>query len=102
MNEMNQVKEREILKLVRFDNGQFGIYEDGKITEVYSAELDTWHVMLPIKLWRAFNRIVESRIAKIEHRHLCEGNKGYTHTHKRGNIPHGHHGSKYGGVTYAV
>ena len=55
-------KPREILKLVRFGDGRFGIYADGELVEVYSANADTWHAMIPIRLWRAFNRIVESRI----------------------------------------
>ena len=92
-------KPREILKLVRFDDGRFGIYADGELVEVYSAEPDTWQAMIPIRLWRTFNKIVESRINKMEiqHSHTCGESKGYNHSHKRGNIPHGHHGSRYGG-----
>ena len=92
-------KPREILKLVRFDDGRFGIYADGELVEVYSANPDTWHFTIPIRLWRVFNQIIESRIDKmeVEHSHIQEGGKGYNHSHKKGNIPHGHHGSKYGG-----
>jgi hypothetical protein len=53
---------REILKLVRFPDGRFGIYADSKLVEVYSANPDTWHAEIPIKLWRVFNKIVETRI----------------------------------------
>ena len=57
-------KEREILKLVRFADGRFGIYADGELVETYEANPDSWHAMIPIKLWRTFNKIIESRINK--------------------------------------
>ncbi len=53
---------REILALKRRDDGIFEIYADGELVEKYEANKDTWRALLPIKLWRHFNAIVEKRI----------------------------------------
>ena len=53
---------REILALKRREDGIFEIYADGKLVEEYEASEDTWGALLPIKLWRHFNNIVEKRI----------------------------------------
>lgn len=58
--------EREIIKLTRLSNGKFCIYADGELSETYEAELDTWHVLLPLKLWRTFNKIVQKRIKLMD------------------------------------
>ncbi len=60
------IKEREIIKLVRFEDGRFGIYADKKLVEIYEAQVDSWHAMIPIKLWRVFNKIIESRIKSMK------------------------------------
>lgn len=59
------MQEREILKLTRKANGEFCIYADGELMETYEAKPDTYHAMLPIKLWRAFNKVLEKRIKSI-------------------------------------
>jgi len=53
---------REILSLRRREDGVFEIYADGELVEEYEANADTWGALLPIKLWRHFNNIVEKRI----------------------------------------
>jgi len=53
---------REILALKRREDGIFEIYADGKLVEEYEAKEDTWGALLPIKLWRHFNEIVERRV----------------------------------------
>ncbi|KKM27422.1 hypothetical protein LCGC14_1574960 [marine sediment metagenome] len=53
---------REILALKRREDGTFEIYADGKLVEEYIADENTWGALLPIKLWRHFNEIVERRI----------------------------------------
>ena len=54
--------EREILKLARFDDGKFGFYADGELVEIYEADPDSWHAIIPIKMWRHFNSIVDKRV----------------------------------------
>ena len=56
------MKSREILALKRRADGIFEIYADGELVEEYEANADTWGALLPIKLWRHFNGIVEKRI----------------------------------------
>ena len=56
---------REILSLKRRENGIFEIYADGELVEEYKANDDTWGALLPIKLWRHFNNIVEKRIKEF-------------------------------------
>jgi hypothetical protein len=34
-------------------------------------------------------------MAIVEHSHIWEDGTKFTHTHKRGDIPHGHHGARY-------
>lgn len=53
---------REILALRRREDGIFEIYADGKLVEEYEANEDTWAALLPIKLWRHFNNIIEKRV----------------------------------------
>lgn len=36
------------------------------------------------------------RTNSYPHNHYWEDGSSYSHSHVRGNIPHGHHGSKYG------
>ncbi len=64
--ECGLMKEREILKLTRRENGKFCIYADGELLETYEANRDTWYAMLPIKLWRTFNLIVAKRFKEQE------------------------------------
>ncbi|MDZ4246526.1 MAG: hypothetical protein U1D67_05325 [Dehalococcoidia bacterium] len=58
--------EREILKLTRRRDGTFCFYADGKLEEVYEAIPDTWHALIPIKMWRLFNKTVEKRIKEMD------------------------------------
>lgn len=53
---------REILSLKRREDGVFEIYADGELVGEYEANEDTWGALLPIKLWRHFNKIVERRV----------------------------------------
>jgi len=59
---------REILALKRREDGIFEIYADGELVEEYEANKDTWGALLPIKLWRHFNNIVERRIKTMTKR----------------------------------
>jgi hypothetical protein len=64
---------REILALKRHDDGSFGIYIDGELDETY--KLDDEHPemaagLLPIKLWRAFNKVVDKRVKSLDSSHL--------------------------------
>ncbi len=94
------IKEREILKLVRFEDGRFGIYADRELIEIYEANLDSWHAMIPIKLWRAFNKIVESRVRLIKECATCRWNDDNCH------MPYkpcsNYQRSKNGGISNAV
>ena len=58
--------DREILSLKRRGDGTFEIYADGELVEEYEANEDTWGALLPIKLWRHFNYIVEKRIKELD------------------------------------
>ncbi len=62
---MKPKSSREILSLRRAQDGKFEFWEDGKLVEVYEADTETWHALLPIKLWRHFNKIVENRIREV-------------------------------------
>ena len=53
---------REILSLKRREDGIFEIYADGELVEEYEADEDTWVALLPIKLWRHFNKILKRRV----------------------------------------
>jgi hypothetical protein len=60
---------REILSLKRLEDDSFGIFIDGELDEIY--HLDNEHqeisaVALPIKMWRAFNRVLEKRIKSLK------------------------------------
>ncbi len=44
----------------------------------------------------------DQSLPKYQHSHNNGIGTGYIHSHRRGNIPHGHHGSKYGGKQSAV
>lgn len=93
---------REILALKREDDGSFGIYIDGELDEIYRLDDEHPEVaqgVLPIKLWRAFNKALERRAKSLEsspHYHHWEDGTFYNHSHRGGVIPHGHHGSRYG------
>uniref|UniRef100_A0A6M3IQ93 Uncharacterized protein n=1 Tax=viral metagenome TaxID=1070528 RepID=A0A6M3IQ93_9ZZZZ len=57
-------QEREIISLRRKSTGEFTIYADGELVETY--ELDEEHPemaagLLPIKLWRTFNKVLRKR-----------------------------------------
>jgi hypothetical protein len=41
-------------------------------------------------------RKIRKIIVNVEHSHTWENDKSYTHSHPKGEIPHGHHGSRYG------
>ena len=58
---------REILSLKRREDGIFEFYEDGELTEEYDAQSDTWNGIIPVKMWRHFNHIIDKRIQE-EHR----------------------------------
>lgn len=93
---------REILSLKRHDDGLFGIYIDGELDETYKLDEEhpeTAQGILPIKLWRAFNKALDKRAKELEsspHYHHWESGNYYHHSHKGGGIPHGHKGSRYG------
>ena len=58
---------REIVALRRNDRtGIFEFWADGKLIEEYEANEDTYHALLPVKLWRTFNKVLDSRIAQIK------------------------------------
>lgn len=59
---------REILSLKRREDGIFEIYADGELVDTYEANEDTWGALLPIKLWRHFNKIVERRVKTMTKR----------------------------------
>ena len=63
--------EREILKLTRRRDGVFCFYADGKLVEAYEAIPDNWFAILPIKLWRLFNSMVEKRIKETNEANAC-------------------------------
>ncbi len=52
----------------------------------------------PVDLDLSFIEIVKPSDCSMLHYHTNGVCSGYAHTHKRGNIPHGHHGSRYIGV----
>jgi len=60
---------REILSLKREDDGSFGIYIDGELDETYVLNDEYPEVavgVLPIKLWRAFNKALAKREKQID------------------------------------
>ena len=89
----------------------YGISPENILAVPISQKRKRWQFWKPKIRWISYvtlagqreiisNRIVESRIkvAAIEHQHTWEGGKTYSHVHIGGHIPHGHHGSKYGGL----
>ena len=60
--------EREILKLVRYDYGDFGIFADGELVERFKANVDNYQAIIPIKLWRTFNKVLEKRVNELKDR----------------------------------
>ncbi|KKN72647.1 hypothetical protein LCGC14_0408890 [marine sediment metagenome] len=57
---------REILALKRRADGIFEIYADGKLVEEYEIDEYTQGAVLPIKMWRHFNSIIEKRIKELD------------------------------------
>ncbi len=91
---------REILALRRRKDGVFEFYEDGNLVEewVYNDPEEAWGYLI-VKTLRHLRNIADKRLRDISspHFHYWEDGTYYSHSHKGGDIPHGHHGSKYGG-----
>ena len=57
--------ERELIKLTREGYGKFNIYMDSVLVDSFMAEADTYHALIPIRLWRTFNKLVEKRVKEM-------------------------------------
>lgn len=57
--------ERELIKLTREGYGKFNIYMDRVLVDSFTAEADTYHAFIPIRLWRTFNKLVEKRVKEM-------------------------------------
>jgi hypothetical protein len=57
--------ERELLRLTREGYGKFNIYMDNLLVDSFTADPDTYQAIIPIKLWRTFNKLVEKRVKEV-------------------------------------